>query len=136
RVNHFAADGSFVNAFGWGVLNGASEPQVCTTGTGCLPGVGPASPESYAGECQLGGLTRPVTVGPGGNVFVAVTTGPEGGGTNPKFTAKVEKFSPAGACLGETVLWSETSGRAGTLAVDAAEDAYVVSAKYDLATPE
>ena len=123
RINRFDAEGGFINAFGWGV--NAEEPkeelQTCTTATGCLAGIAPSG-EATAGECQLGGRYQPVAVGPGGAVFVAITTGKE-----PKCTAKVEKFSPSGECLGETVLWSEANLRVSTLAVDAAEDAYVAS---------
>lgn len=139
RVSHFEADGSFLNAFGWGV--DASEPneelQSCTIVTGCLKGIAPSG-ASFAGECQLGGNRQPVAVGPAGNVFVAITTGAE-----PEFTTKVEKFSPTSECLGETPLWEEEDLRVRALAVDGEEDAYVnverasgEIRKYDLETAE
>ena len=131
RVSRFEADGSFVLAFGWGVDTGAEEPEVCTTGSGCLAGI------SGGGECQLGRSGDQLAVGPGGNVFVADTVGNE-----PNFTGRVEKFSPAGECLGETVLVSGNF-RLKTLTVDASEDAYVSVEragggvrKYDLGIPE
>ncbi|MGC1166349.1 MAG: NHL repeat-containing protein [Solirubrobacterales bacterium] len=39
RVSVFSAWGEFVMAFGWGVRDGASEPQTCTTATGCQKGL-------------------------------------------------------------------------------------------------
>lgn len=109
RVQKFNPDGSFSSSFG-------------TQG---------------AGLCQFSGTSDPIAIGPGGNVFVADSSGNE-----PNFTARVEKFSPAGACLGETVL---IVGNAvlKALAIDSAEDAWVsvdrVSdelRKYDLGSPE
>jgi hypothetical protein len=91
------------------------------------------------GEChQLSGsLFLPIAIGPAGTVFVAATEGDE-----PNFTARVEKFSPSGECLGETVLL-KGNFRLTALAVDGNEDAYVTVErvgldlrKYDLAIPE
>ena len=91
-------------------------------------------------EChELTGIFLPVAVGPAGNVFVAATEEPEAGNR----TGRVEKFTAAGGCLGETVLVTGNP-RLQTLAVDGNEDAYVnVSGsgglelrKYDLGTPE
>jgi hypothetical protein len=135
RVQKFAPDGSFISASGWGVETGAEEAQTCTTASGCLKGI------EGAGECQLsnGGLSfvDPVAVGPGGNVFLAAASGAE-----PNFTNRVEKFSPGGGCLGETVL-AKGNLVLKALAIDASEDAYVAVdrvsdqlRKYDLATPE
>ena len=128
RVNHFKPDGSFVNAFGWGVDTGAPELEACTTASTCQEGI------SGPGECQLSGA-RGLAVGPGGNIFVADTSGNE-----PNFTNRVQKFSPAGACLEEDVLL-EGNGRLISLAIDSSEDAYVsieklggALRKYDLDT--
>lgn len=38
RVGEFAPNGTFVRAFGEGVIGGAAEFQICTTGTGCQAG--------------------------------------------------------------------------------------------------
>ncbi len=39
RVDEFTSAGGFVRAWGWGVVNGASESQVCTEATGCRAGL-------------------------------------------------------------------------------------------------
>ena len=141
RVQKFKPDGNFELAFGWGVDTGAPEPQVCTAASTCQAGTFPAPEtpggEIPAGECQLGRSSDPIAVGSGGDVFVADTIGNE-----PNFTNRVEKFSPAGACLGETLL-VKGNFRLGALAVDSSEDAYVQveSAvggfkKFDLGSPE
>ena len=39
RIDEFTAWGEFVKAWGWGVKDGAGEPQTCTEQTGCLPGL-------------------------------------------------------------------------------------------------
>jgi DNA-binding beta-propeller fold protein YncE len=39
RIAVFSADGSFIHAFGRGVRTGGSGFEVCTTATGCLPGL-------------------------------------------------------------------------------------------------
>lgn len=61
RVDEFEADGVFVRAWGWGVLNGAAEAQVCTTS--CLPGIPSSAP---------GALEAPT--------FIAVDDSPGGEG--------------------------------------------------------
>jgi hypothetical protein len=95
--------------------------------------------EGGGGECHplSGSLFLPIAVGPAGNVFVAAT---EEEALNS--IGRVEKFSPTGECLGETVLVTGDF-RLRALAVDAGEDAYVVVEgaggelrKYDLAAPE
>jgi hypothetical protein len=135
RWSHFKADGSFVGATGWGVDTGANALETCTTATTCDTGI------KGGGECQLDnadlGNVSPIAIGPGGNVFIADTAG---NGTN--FTDRVERFSPAGACLGETVLITGNAVLSG-LAIDSAEDAYVsveregrALRKYDLGVAE
>ena len=132
RVNRFAPDGSFVHAFGWGVDTGAKELEACTIASICESGLTPLAGE--ANECQLSNRDSPIAIGPAGNVFVADNSGSE-----PNFTARVEEFSPAGACLGETRLLKGNFRLQG-LAIDASEDAFVAAngalRKYDLATPE
>lgn len=44
RIDQFSASGNFIRAWGWGVLNGAAELQVCTAGTGCQTGSGGREP--------------------------------------------------------------------------------------------
>jgi hypothetical protein len=39
RINQFTFDGTFVKAFGEGVVNGAAAFQICTAATGCLAGI-------------------------------------------------------------------------------------------------
>lgn len=39
RVSEFGSDGSFIRAFGEGVINGEAAFQVCTTATGCRAGL-------------------------------------------------------------------------------------------------
>jgi hypothetical protein len=39
RIDEFEASGSFVRAWGWGVLNAAKELQTCTTMTTCASGI-------------------------------------------------------------------------------------------------
>lgn len=39
RIDVFESDGSFLFAFGWGVVTGAPELQKCTTVSGCLKGL-------------------------------------------------------------------------------------------------
>jgi DNA-binding beta-propeller fold protein YncE len=64
RVDVFAAGGTFLRAFGEGVVDGAEALQVCTTATGCLPG---------KASSAAGGMSGPedVVLGPEGNLFVA-----------------------------------------------------------------
>ncbi len=144
RVQRFEADGTFVVGFGWGVLNGAAEAQTCTTGSGCQAGNAVVSSE--INECQITGTTRGIAVGPGGNLFLA-DPARIGSKESEGWISRVEKFSPAGACLEEVKLFGPTLERpkqnVRDLAVDAAEDAYVsVEAaggelrKYDLGTAE
>ena len=131
RVNRFKPDGSFVHAFGWGVDTGANALETCTTASTCQVGI------AGAGECQLSSNNSPIAVGPGGNVFVADTSGNE-----PNFTARVQEFTAAGACVGETVL-VKGNFRTVALAVDASKDAFISAErtglelrKYDLGAPE
>ena len=45
RVDEFEADGTFVEAWGWGVLNGAAELQVCTVS--CRKGLSGTGPGEF-----------------------------------------------------------------------------------------
>jgi hypothetical protein len=44
RVSQFHPNGTFVRAFGWGVRDGAAEPQTCTALTGCQHGIEGSGP--------------------------------------------------------------------------------------------
>ena len=128
RVDHFGADGGFLAAFGWGVRNGLPELQACTTASGCRAGI------RGGGECQLDGSPsssrRGIAVGPGGNVFVSDT----GGSNEYHLTARVEKFSPAGACLGEMTLGSDGEFLSTALAVDPGGDVWIRAVLGDIST--
>jgi NHL repeat-containing protein len=157
RVNVFEADGDFLFSFGSGQLSSpefiavdnieasAAHHDIYVTDANKQvsrfkpDGSFVGSFEGGSGGChELTGLFLPIAIGPAGNVFVAVTEGNE-----PNFTARVEKFSPSGECLGETLLLTGNVILL-TLAVDASEDAYVSVGrlgglelrKYDLVTPE
>ncbi len=131
RVEKFEPDGSFVSAFGWGVDTGAAKLESCTAASGCQAGI------SGPGECQISDTRTLIAVGPGGNVFVADSAESK----SQNFTDRVEKFTVAGACGGETPLPSGQFVRLSALAIDGAEDAWVSVEgpgeglrKYDLAT--
>jgi len=142
RVQKFKADGSFEVAFGWGVDTGAAKLETCTTVSGCQAGI------EGEGECQAGNLSNfsgAVAVGPGGNVFFGDAYGKAGAGApgEANLTDRIEKFSAAGACLGETVLAKGDVGvLGGQLAIDSSEDAWVGidsgggARRYDLSAPE
>ena len=40
RIDVFSASGTFIQAWGWGVKDGANQFETCTTGAGCLQGRG------------------------------------------------------------------------------------------------
>jgi NHL repeat len=79
RIEEFSAAGAFLKAYGWGVLDGASKFETCTTT--CEAGIG----GSGAGQ-----LYTPTGVGtdPSGDVYVADD------GNN-----RIDEFSAAGAFL-------------------------------------
>jgi sugar lactone lactonase YvrE len=60
RINEFSFDGTFIRAFGEGVINGASAFQVCSTATGCSTGIpsgslnSVSSPRGTAVDCAGG----------------------------------------------------------------------------------
>lgn len=141
RWQAFEPDGTFLSATGWGVENGTSELQTCTIGSGCLAGI------KGAGECQLSDSTfnrvDPIAIGPAGDVFLAETAGSE-----PNFTDKVERFTPAGVCVEETQITTGGNNRLRGLAIDSEGDAWLsIEAgngrllasgvyHYELGTPE
>lgn len=81
RINEFTAWGEFVKAWGWGVRDGDSEPQVCTTETGCERGL------SGAGTGQFS-LPQGLAFDASGDLYVI-----------DQNNFRVEKFSAAGAFI-------------------------------------
>ncbi len=81
RIDEFTAWGDFVRAWGWGVLNGANELQVCTDATGCLKGL------TGAGVGQLD-TPNGIGVDPSGDVYVFEVA-----------NARVQKFTSTGQFL-------------------------------------
>jgi hypothetical protein len=63
RVSEFTAWGEFVRAWGWGVLDGSPELQICTAASGC----GAALHGSGAGQFEW---ANGVAVAPDGSVYV------------------------------------------------------------------
>jgi hypothetical protein len=47
RVDQFSASGSFIRAWGWGVMNASPQAQTCTTATGCQTGLSGTSPGQF-----------------------------------------------------------------------------------------
>lgn len=86
RIDVFdASSGAFIKAFGWGVLDGSSELQVCTTT--CLPGI------AGSGAGQLNGA-----------IGIAVDNDPASPGFHSIYVFengnhRVQKFSPSGSFL-------------------------------------
>ncbi len=78
RIVEFSAWGEFVKAWGWGVEDGSSEPQICTVATTCRAAL------SGDGNGQLSS-PQGVAVDSEGNVYV-VDLG----------NHRVQKFSPGG----------------------------------------
>ncbi len=66
RVDEFTALGTFVHAFGWGVANGATELQTCTTT--CLAGLPGAEPGQFERPTWVAVDNMP---GGGGDLYVA-----------------------------------------------------------------
>ena len=77
RIDEFESNGSFVRAFGYGVVNGANELQTCTTATGCQEGVGGFFPTGVA----VDNSTNPLDLSKG-DVYVS--------------SGAIEKFTPEG----------------------------------------
>jgi hypothetical protein len=84
RIDVFDASGKFLQAFGWGVLNGAPEPQVCSTA--CEPGIPGSGPGQMYNPSSLAVDNSP---GPSaGDLYVF-----------DRQEGRVQKFSPAGEFL-------------------------------------
>jgi hypothetical protein len=136
RVQKFDSSGNLLLAFGWGVNTGGNAPEACIASSGCQAGV-PGD-----GECQInsfGSSGDKVAIGPSGDVFVLDLAAEnvyekfKGSGVYYKEVLRLEKFSPEGECLGETI-WGKAdttpSNPAGSIsangfAIDSEGHAYV-----------
>ena len=81
RVSVFSPWGEFIEAFGWGVLNGASVPQTCTASSGCEAGV------KGAGAAQFR-VPKSIVADATGDLYVADSE-----------NNRVEKLGPHGEFL-------------------------------------
>lgn len=120
RVQRFTPEGEFVWMVG-GKVNKTTEANLCTAASGNVCGAGlPGDGEGFFNQPGnvLGGV---VAVGPGGTVYVADQLE----GVSPRPT-RVQKFSPAGAYLGQLLLSVPGgSGKATALGVDSGGNFYV-----------
>jgi hypothetical protein len=83
RVDEFSSDGAFIRAWGWGVLDGASKLETCTST--CEAGFAVAGNSGGAGQLNA---PRAVAVDGAGDVFVANT-----------FNDRVDEFSSSGVFI-------------------------------------
>lgn len=99
RVAQFRTDGTFVQAFGFGVKTGAAQLETCTTG--CLPGIAGTAP---------GQLNFPyeVAVDDAGNVYVAnvlggriTVYGVPGSGSSPPPPGGTADSTPPATTIGK-----------------------------------
>ncbi len=84
RISEYTAWGEFVKAWGWGVLDGSAELQVCTTATGCQQGIAGSGNGQFGALSLLGGIA----VDGNGDVYVV-----------DKENARVQKFDSEGNFL-------------------------------------
>jgi hypothetical protein len=94
RVDAFTTGGEFVRAFGWGVMDGANEFQICTAETECV--------EATAGD-DPGALSAPVGLDIGGDGLLYVA--------DPG-NDRIDVFAPSGEfvrAFGKEVNPSESS---------------------------
>ncbi len=90
RVDEFTSAGLFVRAWGWGVVNGASELQVCTEQTGCRSGLPGANPGQFTNVSSV-----VVDESPGGKGDVYVANHYEEGAPG----SRVQKFTAEGVLI-------------------------------------
>jgi hypothetical protein len=88
RIDQFHPDGTFVRAFGWGVLNGALELQTCTTATGCQGGSEGSGPGQLDWSEEIAIANDPADTESYGDVYVV-----------DQRNFRVEKYSPTGELL-------------------------------------
>ena len=86
RVSEFAANGSFISSFGWGVRTGGVALEVCSLTTTCRAGLAGSGP----GQFGSGGPNR-IAVDSSRDVYVVDA---------PNY--RVEKFTPSGSSFTES----------------------------------
>jgi hypothetical protein len=91
RIDEFSAAGAFIKAFGWGVSNGATQFETCTSS--CQAGIA----GSGAGQLDAAGPGS-IATDPSGNVYVA-----------DELNQRIDEFSAAGAFI-EAYGWGVNGG--------------------------
>lgn len=104
RIQKFASDGTFILTFGWGVLTGANQFEICKAGQNCLSG---------AMTTGLGGFTQPSGVATDSLKNIYVVDG---------FNHRIEKFDQNGNYLGQ---WGGVGSVPVGVAVDKNDNVYV-----------
>jgi tripartite motif-containing protein 71 len=94
RISEFAADGSFIRAFGWGVDTGAPAFEVCTTASTCQIG------SAGGGAGQLSTPTG-IALDGAGNLYVAETQ-----------NRRISVFNTAGPSFTRAFGWGVDTGAA------------------------
>ncbi len=94
RIDEFSAAGAFIEAYGWGVSDGASRFETCTT-----------TCEASAGGDGAGALNNPdgIATDPSGNVYVA------------EYDSRIDEFSAAGALAAPTLMVSLAGSGSGSV---------------------
>ena len=127
RVDEFEADGKFVRAWGWGVVNGAAELQTCTVS--CEQGLSGTAPGEFEAPASI---SIDNTTGGDGDIYVA-----DVGEKGESSTNVVAKFNSEGDLIEGWGVKGQLRGTpanlfAGTssIAVDSSGNLWV-SAKED-----
>ncbi len=150
RVDKFDGSGMFLMAWGWGVLNGASELQTCTTscqeglegkGPGQLAGLLSVAVDQTSGDVYVGSDDSVVKFDASGKFLSFFGEEGTGNGQFHGYTdvavgpagrvyvgdqGRVQVFEPSGAWK-ETISFTGLSGseNIGSLAIDASGDMFV-----------
>jgi len=116
RIDQFSASGVFTRSWGWGVENGSSELQTCTTATGCQAGLPGAEPGQLAeptfiaidNSCAeqrppLTGIACEAFDPSAGDVYVADSA-----------DDTVSKFSPSGSLISSWGVGGRSDGSTAT----------------------
>jgi len=91
RIDEFSAAGAFIEAYGWGVVDGASKPETCTSTSTCQAGI------AGGGAGQLSNPTG-VATDSSGDVYVA-----------DHDNDRIDEFSAAGSFI-EAYGWGVSDG--------------------------
>ena len=91
RIDEFSAAGAFIEAYGWGVVDGASKPETCTSTSTCQAGI------AGGGAGQLSNPTG-VATDSSGDVYVA-----------DHDNDRIDEFSAAGSFI-EAYGWGVVDG--------------------------